>query len=60
MCIHPEMRAYIADCVVSIKNELEKGLVQKLFVCIFSKEDLVIERFVFDIKQEPIRPFDIK
>ncbi|RXG72329.1 Mitotic spindle assembly checkpoint protein MAD2B [Armadillidium vulgare] len=59
MCVYPELSNYISDCIGSVKPILEKGEIEKLIIALLSK-DRVVEKFVFDIKQEPVRPFDVK
>lgn len=60
MCIHPELRTYISECVGSIRPVLEKGEVEKVVVVVLSSEGLPVEKFVFEIVQRPIKPQDIR
>ncbi|XP_042211103.1 mitotic spindle assembly checkpoint protein MAD2B-like [Homarus americanus] len=60
MCIHPGLRSYISECVGSIRPVLEKGEVEKVIVAVLSTEGVPVEKFVFEIVQQPTKPHDIK
>lgn len=60
MCIHPELRTYISECVSSIRPVLEKGEVEKVVVVVLSSKGVPVEKFVFEIVQRPIKPHDIR
>lgn len=60
MCIHPGLRSYISECVGSIRPVLEKGEVEKVVVAVLSTEGIPVEKFVFEILQQPKKPQDIK
>lgn len=60
MCVHPGLRSYISECVGSIRPVLEKGEVEKVVVAVLSTEGVPVEKFVFEIMQQPKKPQDIK
>jgi mitotic spindle assembly checkpoint protein MAD2B len=55
---HPKVCEWINDAVVAVDAELLKGGVERVAVVIFTKEDVPLERFVFDVSQFPTVPSD--
>merc|ERR1711881_817209 len=49
MSRHPDVNTYIKDVLESIRNFIAAGSVEKIVVQITSKDDVPLERFVFEI-----------
>lgn len=45
---HPEVRAYIANAVKALSEELEKGLLRRVTVVVKAMDGLPLERFIID------------
>ena len=49
MCIHPDVRDYVAKVIDSVKVMLQDGNVEKVTMVILNPTGHPVERFVFEI-----------
>ncbi|KAF2857342.1 DNA-binding protein [Piedraia hortae CBS 480.64] len=54
---HPKVCEWINDAVASVETELLKGTVDYVAVVICTRENSVVERFMFDVSRFPTVPF---
>lgn len=55
---HPRVCEWINDAITAVETELLKGGVERVAVVVFTKENVPLERFVFDVSQFPTVPAD--
>lgn len=53
---HPKVCSWINDAVAAVEGELLKGTVERVAVVIYSKEDMPLERFMFDVSRFSVVP----
>jgi mitotic spindle assembly checkpoint protein MAD2B len=53
---HPKVCEWINNAILSVENQLLKGVVSSVAVVVISKDNKIMERFVFDASQFPAVP----
>lgn len=46
---HPELNEYITESLKSVRLLIRHGCLKSVVVCFYNKEEVPVERFVFDV-----------
>ncbi|ORX54236.1 hypothetical protein BCR36DRAFT_410780 [Piromyces finnis] len=50
MSRHPQLNGYIYDVIISLKEYLEKDLIENIYILIINSQNKPVKRFVFTVK----------